>query len=192
MPVPEVHFQHFSGAAKTTHFSRRTTVSKNKKRWFIFALLLISHWYLHISCINARCLFYTISGQCLLCRCRRYNSTRNSARQALAELFDALEPQKANWYCIKSPRSEDPSSDRIKALFPPMVMLLSMREDIFDFMVMKCGLMRIIRNKPSPSMNSWDDFRSKFWLHVELTTPQFLANDITSSELDHGALSILQ
>ena len=97
------------------------------------------------------------------------SSSRNSARQTLAELFDVLQPQKAHWYSIISPRSEDPSGERIKVLFPPIATLLSMREDIFEFVLMKCGLMRNIKNKSSPSMNSWEDFRSEFQLHIEFT-----------------------
>jgi hypothetical protein len=69
-----------------------------------------------------------------------------------------LNHRKPNWYCIKFPRSEDPTSDRIKALFPPMVVIISTREDIFYFVVMKFGLMGIIRNKLLPSKISWEDF----------------------------------
>ena len=120
------------------------------------------------------------------------SSSRNSARQTLAELFDALQPQKAHWYSIISPRSEDPSGERIKVLFPPIATLLSMREDIFEFVLMKCGLMRNIKNKSSPSMNSWENFRSEFQLHIEFTIFSISGKRYNSSESDHGALRILQ
>jgi len=43
------------------------------------------------------------------------NSPRKSACDALAALFDALEPLKAHWYCIIPPSPEDHSSDKMKA-----------------------------------------------------------------------------
>jgi hypothetical protein len=97
------------------------------------------------------------------------NTARNSAHNALAAMFNSLEPQKAHWYCIIPPCSDHPSSDRVTILFPPLVSLLSIRDDIFGYVLKTCGLVRSVRNKATLSMNSWEDFQNEFKLHVEFT-----------------------
>jgi hypothetical protein len=97
------------------------------------------------------------------------NTTRNSARNALAALFNSLEPHEAHWYCIIPPCSDHPSSDRVTILFPHLVSLLSIRDDIFGYVLKTCGLVRSIRNKATLSMNSLEDFQNDFKLYVEFT-----------------------
>jgi hypothetical protein len=69
-------------------------------------------------------------------------SSRILARQSLAELFDALKPQKAHWYSIKAPVTEDPNSDQIEQLFPSLGTLLSLTAEIMHFMLEASGLMQ--------------------------------------------------
>jgi hypothetical protein len=82
------------------------------------------------------------------------NSPKKLARDALAALFDALEPQKAHWYCIIPP-TEDRSSDKMKAYFPLLASLLSIWNDIFKYVLKTGGLVRYISRKAVVPIDSW-------------------------------------
>jgi hypothetical protein len=103
------------------------------------------------------------------------DSSRILARQALAELFDALKPQKAHWYSIKAPTTKDPYSDRIDRLFPSLGTLLSLTTEIMNFVLEASALMRWKDKKKwlsSPCLKSWENFKHEFKLHIEFTTFQ--------------------
>ncbi len=91
------------------------------------------------------------------------DSLRILAWQALAELFNALKPQKAHWYSIKATATQDPLSDRIEHLFPPLGTLLSLTAEIMNFVLEASGLMRW-KDKNSPCLKSWGEFQA--WIQV--------------------------
>jgi hypothetical protein len=69
------------------------------------------------------------------------DSSRILARQALAELLNALKPRKAHWYSIKALATEDPNHEKIEQLFPSLGTLLSLSEEIMHFVLVASGLM---------------------------------------------------
>ena len=103
-------------------------------------------------------------------------SRRQLAREALAEVLHALEPQKAHWYQLKAPIANEACNDRFQALFPYLGTLLSLSAELMHFVLETSGLIRWLDKKKGVTcitLVSWDHFKHEFKLHVEFTTFQF-------------------
>jgi len=103
-------------------------------------------------------------------------SRRQLAREALAEVLYALEPQKAHWYQLKAPIANEACNDRFQALFPYLGTLLSLSAEFMHFVLETSGLIRWLDKKKGVTcitLVSWDHFKHEFKLHVEFTTFQF-------------------
>jgi hypothetical protein len=83
-------------------------------------------------------------------------------RQALADFFSALAPQRAHWYSIILPVSEGGSEDRIAAAFPPLSKIASLHEGMLREVLLQCGLLQF-RQKSGHSVleQEWVNFKCK-------------------------------
>jgi hypothetical protein len=104
------------------------------------------------------------------------SSQKTAARQALAELFRALEPQKAHWYLVldEVPGTSE-RHDRFRRLFPSLGMLFSMDAELVHFVFITSDLMRWSDRKKgicSPCIKSLESFKHEYQLHFEVTTFQ--------------------
>jgi len=104
------------------------------------------------------------------------SSQKTAARQALAELFRALEPQKAHWYLVldEVPGTSE-HHDRFRRLFPSLGMLFSMDAELVHFVFITSDLMRWSDRKKgicSPCIKSLESFKHEYQLHFEVTTFQ--------------------
>jgi hypothetical protein len=102
------------------------------------------------------------------------SSRRSAARQALAELFRALEPQKAHWYVVLDEvPGKSERHDRFRRLFPLLGMLFSLNAKLVRFVFVTGDLMRWSDRKKgicSPCIKSLESLKHEYQLHFELTT----------------------
>ena len=91
------------------------------------------------------------------------SSSRKVGRQALADFFSALVPQRAHWYSIILPIGEGGSEDRIAAAFPPLSKIASLHEEMLREILLQCGLLQF-RQKSGHSVleQEWLNFKCEF------------------------------
>jgi len=101
------------------------------------------------------------------------SSRRSAARQALAELFRALEPQKAHWYLVLDEvPGKSERHDRFRRLFPSLGTLFSLNAELVRFVFVTGDLMRWSDRKKgicSPCIKSLESLKHEYQLHFELT-----------------------
>jgi hypothetical protein len=64
------------------------------------------------------------------------------AREALADVFHALKAQKAHWYQLKPPTSEEDYKVKFNDLFPYLGRLLSLTADVMHSILEAGGLIQ--------------------------------------------------